>query len=82
MLSLGWYNEPSFPPGMTTQPGWDPIFGQTGKEDHGIYRFMSGTNPEAERELMTFPTKFIDPRGGEYFFSPPISTLRDIIAIN
>ena len=41
---------------------------------------MSGTNPKADTEIMSFPTKFIDARGGEYFFSPSISTLRDVIA--
>jgi hypothetical protein len=41
---------------------------------------MTGANPDYEQELMTFPHKFIDPRGGEYFFTPSISTLRDYIA--
>jgi len=76
----GWYNDPNFPPNKPVQPGLDPIFGQTGKEDESVYRSMSGANPNYEQELMTFPHKFIDPRGGEYFFAPPISTLRNYIA--
>jgi len=79
-LSLGWYNDPNFPPNKPVQPGFDPIFGQTGKEDQSVYRTMTGANPNYEQELMTFPHKFIDPRGGEYFFTPSISTLRKYIA--
>jgi hypothetical protein len=58
----------------------DPVFGQTGKEKENIHHFMSGTNPKADSHIMSFPTKFVDPCGGEYFFSPSISTLRDLIA--
>ena len=76
----GWYNDPNFPPNKPIQPGLDPIFGQTGKEDESVYRSMSGANPNYEQELMTFPHKFIDPRGGEYFFTPSISTLGNYIA--
>ncbi|RDB23891.1 Peroxidase 2 [Hypsizygus marmoreus] len=79
-IQQGWYNDPDFPPNKPQQPGWDPIFGQTGKEDENVHRFMTGANPTTEQEIMTFPHKFIDPRGGEYFFSPSISTLRDRIA--
>ncbi|KAF8636263.1 hypothetical protein AX16_011033 [Volvariella volvacea WC 439] len=78
-IQEGWYNDPNFPPNKPVQPGLDPIFGQTGKEDQNVYRSMSGANPNYEQELMTFPHKFIDPRGGEYFFAPSISTLRDYI---
>lgn len=78
-LSVGWYNNVDFPPNKPTQPGYDPIFGQTGMEQEGQDRFMSGANPSLESQLMSFPHKFIDVRGGEYFFSPSISTLRDII---
>jgi hypothetical protein len=77
---LGFYNDPNFPPNKPVQPGLDPIFGQTGKEDQSVYRSMSGVNPNYEQELMSFPHKFIDPRGGEYFFAPSISTLKSYIA--
>ena len=77
---LGWYNDPNFPPNKPVQPGLDPLFGQTGKEDQSVHRSMTGANPNSEQELMTFPHKFIDPRGGEYFFTPSLSTLRNYIA--
>ena len=79
LYTLGWYNDPDFPPNKPVQPGLDPIFSQMGKEDQSVYRSMSGANPNYEQELMTFPHKFINPRGGEYFFAPSISTLRDYI---
>ncbi|GLB43345.1 putative peroxidase [Lyophyllum shimeji] len=75
-----WYNEPNFPPNKPELPGMDPIFGQTGEEHLDVHRYMTGTNPTAEQQVMSFPKKFIDPRGGEYFFAPSISTLRDLIA--
>ncbi|EAU89604.1 DyP [Coprinopsis cinerea okayama7 len=79
-IQEGWYNDPNFPPNKPVTPGLDPIFGQTGKEEEGDHRSMSGANPTLEQEIMTFPHKFIDPRGGEYFFSPSISTLKTYIA--
>ncbi|CAA7270102.1 unnamed protein product [Cyclocybe aegerita] len=79
-IQEGWYNDPDFPPNKPVRPGLDPIFGQTGKEDQSVYRTMTGANPNYEQELMTFPHKFIDPRGGEYFFAPSISTLTNYIA--
>jgi hypothetical protein len=78
--SLGWYNDPNFPPNKSVQPGFNPFFGQTGKEDQSVYRSMTGANPNYEKELMTFPHKFIDPCGGEYFFMLSISTMRNYIA--
>ena len=78
-IQEGWYNDPNFPPGKPVTPGLDPLFGQTGKEHEGDHRSMSGANPSLEQEIMTFPHKFIDCRGGEYFFSPSLSTLRKYI---
>lgn len=49
-------------------------------ENENVHRFMTGIDPKDDSKPMIFPTKFIDPRGGEYFFSPSISTLRDMIA--
>lgn len=78
-IQEAWYNDPDFPPNKPVVPGLDPIFGQTGEEAEGNHRTMSGANPTNERAVMAFPHKFIDPRGGEYFFSPSISTLKQYI---
>ncbi|GLB43330.1 putative peroxidase [Lyophyllum shimeji] len=57
-----WYNEPNFPPNKPELPGMDPIFGQTGEEHLDVHRYMTGANPTAEQQVMSFPKKFIDPR--------------------
>ncbi|KAG6831531.1 hypothetical protein H0H87_004856 [Tephrocybe sp. NHM501043] len=74
------YNDTLFPPKKQFTPGFDPIVGQTGEEPKGVVRFMTGTDPSHERRVMIFPDNFVVPRGGEYFFVPSISTLRDRIA--
>lgn len=76
-----WYNEPNFPPNKPELPGMDPIFGQTGEEHLEVHRYMTGANPSLEQEVMMFPKKFIDPKGGVYFFAPSLSTLRNLIAV-
>jgi len=79
-IQCEWYNDVNFPPGKPTPPGWDPLFGQTGKEDEGTYREMSGVNPAQPKQVTKFMEKFVDPRGGEYFFVPSMATLREYIA--
>ncbi|KAG6864307.1 hypothetical protein C0991_010717, partial [Blastosporella zonata] len=70
-----WFNQSMFPPDKNITPGMDPILGQTGEEDEGVYRYMTGTNPHSESRVMIFPDKFVNPRGGEYFFVPSIQTM-------
>ncbi|KAF8804925.1 Dyp-type peroxidase [Phlegmacium glaucopus] len=77
-IQCAWYNNPAFPPGKPVEPGWDPVLGQTGSEDK--HRHMSGANPTNPRQKTTFPERFIDPRGGGYFFAPSLKTLREHIA--
>jgi hypothetical protein len=54
----------------------DPIIGQAGG---GALRSMSGTIPDQPLIDLALP-EFVVPRGGEYFFSPSISALRDTLA--
>lgn len=75
---IAWYNDPDFPPNKPTRPGWDPLFGQTG--DVNKDRFMSGVDPAQPQRDTSFTDKFVDPRGGEYFFSPSMQMLKDYIA--
>jgi Dyp-type peroxidase family len=77
-----WANNASFPPftGLTGKgvppngplPGLDPLIGQ-GK------RTMIGLDPNHPLKPIDFGV-FIVPKGGEYFFSPSISGLKDTIA--
>lgn len=58
-------------------PGWDPVFGQTGNPDE--HRFMSGVDPAYPKKTTFFLDKFVDTRGGEYFFSPSMKTLKNYV---
>lgn len=73
-----WANARGFPP-KSTPPGIDPIIGQLNPGDV-LPRSMSGTNPASQDELLGLPI-WVVPRGGEYFFSPSISALRDTFAL-
>ena len=68
----------NFPPNKPTIPGQDPIFGQTGADE--TLRFMTGVDPTQPGRYTSFTEKFVDPRGGEYFFSPSMKTLNEYIA--
>lgn len=77
-ICIAWANNVGFPPQTTVQPGLDPIIGQT--NDAGA-RQMSGANPKSPENNITFPIEFVVSKGGEYFFSPSISAIRDSFAL-
>ncbi|THV05906.1 Dyp-type peroxidase [Dendrothele bispora CBS 962.96] len=58
------------------EPGLDSIIGQNADQARGVV----GTDPAKPDGSISIP-RFIVPRGGEYFFSPSISALRDVIAL-
>ncbi|KAJ7467944.1 hypothetical protein FB451DRAFT_1257512 [Mycena latifolia] len=74
-IQRDWYNDPEFPPGKPLEPGWDPVFGQTGEAN--THRYTRGVDPSDPTRVTSFHEQFIDPRGGEYFFSPSLTTLRE-----
>ncbi|THV05908.1 peroxidase TAP [Dendrothele bispora CBS 962.96] len=57
------------------QPGLDSIIGQNADQARGVV----GTDPANPDGSLTIP-RFIVPQGGEYFFSPSISALKNVIA--
>ncbi|GJJ07940.1 hypothetical protein Clacol_002147 [Clathrus columnatus] len=68
-----WANNVAFPPGKNvSQPGFDPIVGENG----GQSRVVTGLYPDNASQSLTMPMDFVISRGGEYFFSPPISALK------
>lgn len=66
----------SFPPAKNETVGLDPVIGQVG--NNGA-RTTFGLNPFDPLRSYSIPA-FIKSRGGEYFFSPSISALKNTIA--
>lgn len=77
-ISVGWANNTTFPPKNGLVSGFDPIIGQASGSSS---RTITGTNPNQQSETLNLPTEWVVPRGGEYFFSPSISALRDTFAL-
>ncbi|KAI0451629.1 hypothetical protein F5B21DRAFT_378645 [Xylaria acuta] len=80
-MQQSWANNPTFPPTAQSDPhvatpGIDPIIGV------GSPRSMVGASPDpsAANETLDFAAKWVIPRGGEYFFSPSIPTLKNTFA--
>lgn len=90
-----WANQPGFPflftpdkpkPGFTALtdpdftpdkgPGFDAIIGQASEGDRVID--IQGGSDDAGK--FTLPQQWVVPKGGEYFFSPSISALKDTFA--
>ena len=47
-----------------------------GQKNSGTGRQMGGFNPDAQGEELSLPNQFVISKGGAYFFTPSISTLR------
>ncbi|CAA7264490.1 unnamed protein product [Cyclocybe aegerita] len=75
-IQQSWANNPTFPPFETTPetPGLDPIIGQ------GPNRELSGYDPNDPSKVLKLDDLWVVPRGGEYFFSPSIKAMKDLIA--
>ncbi|KAG8994444.1 hypothetical protein FRB93_001565 [Tulasnella sp. JGI-2019a] len=72
-----WANDPTFAPSHTPQPGWDPIIGQAGTSA----RFMNGYNIQDTTQNLVLKQEYVISRGGEYFFSPSISAIHDVLSV-
>jgi hypothetical protein len=75
---LAWCNTVTFPPKLLPPviSGYDPIMGLNGDKPRTM------NEPTAQGGTLKMPMNFVVPRGGEYFFSPSISTLREEFAIS
>ncbi|KAK0496631.1 peroxidase TAP [Armillaria luteobubalina] len=78
-IQQSWANNVDFPPFEQTPatPGFDPIIGQAGNA--GI-RMLSGTDPADPNAELTLTEEFVVPRGGEYFFTPSVKSLKETFA--
>jgi Dyp-type peroxidase family len=75
----GWVNEPSFPP-KSIAPGLDALIGQPSPLNNEAVRQLTGTNPRNPNNELPFG-QWVFPNGGEYFFSPSISALKQVFAL-
>ena len=72
-----WVNNPTFPPvGGPQGAGLDPIIGQNKVADI-VPMNIEPANPDSPNFGFSGINAFVTPRGGEYFFVPPMSALRD-----
>ena len=80
-IVTGWANKSTFPPKQGVIPGFDPIIGQESDGQSFRPRWMVGAYPNDQGKVLDLPIEWVVPKGGEYFFSPSISALRDIFAL-
>jgi hypothetical protein len=71
-----WANNTNFIHGGV---GFDPVIGAN-NTDPTRNRTVFGVDPKNQPGSITIMKDFVESRGGEYFFSPSISTLKDVIA--
>ncbi|KAK1224168.1 hypothetical protein PQX77_012973 [Marasmius sp. AFHP31] len=67
-------SNPDFPSANLTaeSPGHDAVIGTAER------RSMTGANPADPKERLTIHQRFVEARGGEYFFMPSMATLNKI----
>ncbi|MEM7573259.1 MAG: peroxidase [Bacteroidota bacterium] len=76
-MQTSWCNAPGFPAGKSTgAPGVDPIIGQ-GTDPQGQNYFNKWGNDQSARRRGSI-SGFVKMLGGEYFYTPSISTLRSL----
>ncbi|ESK92508.1 fungal peroxidase [Moniliophthora roreri MCA 2997] len=75
-IQKAWVDNANFMFGRTPAPGVDPIIGSTNSGPPGdAPRTVNGLDPLNFQRPIVINTDFVVSRGGEYFFSPPISAL-------
>ncbi|CAI6334160.1 unnamed protein product [Periconia digitata] len=77
LLQQGWANVAAFPPRASPTPGQDPLIGQSTGESP---RIITGAFANDTSKPLTLLQHWVDSKGGEYFFTPSLPTLRDVIA--
>ncbi|KAF2707322.1 DyP-type peroxidase [Pleomassaria siparia CBS 279.74] len=76
-LQQSWANSQGFPFPIGDVPGFDPIIGQ---QTGGGVRQMTGAFASNTSQPINLVAQWVNAKGGEYFFSPSIPTLRDVFA--
>ncbi|KAF2107993.1 hypothetical protein BDV96DRAFT_531454 [Lophiotrema nucula] len=78
-LQKAWANNSGFPIGTTIVPGLDPLIGQEDLADPKDVRDMSGYDDDDVTKRLKFDRRWVESKGGEYFFSPSIPTLSEVL---
>jgi hypothetical protein len=81
--STEWANNPGFPIGKPAdqKPGLDALIGQNGGDGDPL-RALSGTDPaDPTKSLDLGSAQWVLSKGGEYFFAPSISTLKNVFGL-
>ncbi|KAH8834454.1 fungal peroxidase [Flagelloscypha sp. PMI_526] len=73
-IQQNWVNNDNF---FQSGTGLDPIIGTNGGSTFDI----AGVDPNNPSQKLTIIQDFVLSRGGEYFFSPSISALRDVLSV-
>jgi Dyp-type peroxidase family len=82
-LQKFWANNPGFPFGNTakiTTPGIDLIIGQSNATGGRTAQGIKPNDANDPANTINTPSNFVVPRGGEYFFSPSLSALKNKLA--
>jgi Dyp-type peroxidase family len=76
-IQEAWCNDVAFPIKLLPPviSGYDPIVGMNGSKPRNMF------DPKTQGKDLKLPFNFVVPKGGEYFFAPSISTLRDELAV-
>ncbi|THU88565.1 fungal peroxidase, partial [Dendrothele bispora CBS 962.96] len=74
-IQESWVDNPQFPADIPITTGVDPIIGRVAGSETDTPRVITGTDPLNTDKAFTIDSEFVISRGGEYFFSPPISAL-------
>ena len=74
---LGWANNPAFPPFKGVDAGFDPIIGQAADPTS---RTVLGTDPARQGDSLLLTQQWVLSKGGEYFFTPSLSSLKATFA--
>jgi len=81
-IQKSWVNTTTFPPqktnpdGSPLSPGFDALIGQANAQT----RSLVGFDPKAQQNTLQLPNEFVIARGGEYFFVPSLTALKEVIA--